>query len=73
MRQYFLEGLVSQGADFGVVTILNGMRHVTDGWLKAERCALRGGRFDKFIRCDEHAWNPEGFEVSDVVHTARRA
>ncbi len=73
MRQDIFKSGIGQVADFLIAAILYWMRHVADGRIKTERGALGLGRFYKLVRSDEDAGNPAGFQVSDVVHTARRA
>ena len=66
-------GVVRVGAHLFVGAVLDGMGHEDRGGGEAERRGLSLGRLDELGRGDEEGRNATALEISDVVHTARRA
>jgi hypothetical protein len=71
--QNLVEGGVGVADHLGVGSILNRMRHEDPRRRESECFRLRFGCLNEALRGDEDTGKSPGFEISDVVHTARRA
>ena len=65
--------IVGQLLQFVIRPILHRMRHEHIGGIGAKRLRLRGGGFDKLRSGDTNRRNSVGFEIREVMRTARRA
>ncbi len=73
-RRYDLvDGVVGDLAHFVVGAVLDRMVDENAGGLEAESVCLDTSRPDKFVGGDHDAGDAAGFEIGEVVHTARRA
>ena len=68
-----LAGFVGERANFVVGAVLDGMGHEHMRGVEADRGALADGGIGELGGRHEHARDAPGFEIGDVVHTARRA
>ena len=70
---YFLERGIGVGPHFVVGPVLNRVRDEHSCRRESERLCLRFGGLDEHCRGDEDSDDAAGLEITDVVHTARRA
>ena len=68
-----VEGFVGDGDHFIVGAVLDGMLHPHSGGVEAERLALHLGPVNELDGGYEDSRDAAAFQISDVVHTARRA
>jgi len=68
-----VDGGVGQGGHLVVGAVLDGVGDEHPGRVEAERSGLSDSGVDEFSGRDEDAGEATTFEISDVVHTARRA
>ena len=72
-RQYRLQMIVGQFLQFVIGPILHRMRHEHIRRVGAQRLRLRGGGIDKLSGGHTDRRNSVGFEIREVMRTARRA
>ena len=65
--------IVCELPEFVIGPILHRMRHEDVSRIGTERLRLRGGGFDEFRGGDTNRRNAIGFEIREVMRTARRA
>ncbi len=68
-----LEVIVGQLLQFLVGPVLHRVRHEHIGGIGAKRLGLHRGGIDKLGGGDTDGWNAAGFEIREVMRTARRA
>ncbi len=68
-----VKGLVGDGDHLVVGAVLDGVFHPDGCRVEAERFALHLRPVDELDGGDEDGRNAAAFQISDVVHTARRA